>query len=252
MYCLTPEEIRCLDKVQGHRIDDAAFANNDLISKFRSQGLLCVGTTEQSLECSDMTTIRRLLKEKGLKAGGKKVDLIQRVLKSYSYTELECADIPKRFILTDEGVQVIDKNKALLLYFKAFGSTDTLDPGEIISYQCSHPKDSEYDILVELFKERIAKVKGIGEKRSTMAVLCRLYMMKHDDALVCETEREIERLDKLWEEEREQQMRKYDPILGLSLEERRRIQQEAIDEMDDEWEKELDRKNRAKAGIEEG
>lgn len=38
-------------------------------------------------------------------------------------------------------------------------------------------------------------------------------------------------------------------ILGLSLEERQRLQQEAIDGMDNEWEKELDAKNRAKAGI---
>lgn len=40
-------------------------------------------------------------------------------------------------------------------------------------------------------------------------------------------------------------------ILGLSLEERQRLQQEAIDEMDEEWEKELDAKNKAKAGIDE-
>lgn len=38
-------------------------------------------------------------------------------------------------------------------------------------------------------------------------------------------------------------------ILGLPLEERQRMQQEAIDEMDDDWEKELDKKNKAKAGI---
>lgn len=40
-------------------------------------------------------------------------------------------------------------------------------------------------------------------------------------------------------------------VLGLSIEERRKLQQQAIDEMDDEWEKELDAQNRAKAGIEE-
>lgn len=40
-------------------------------------------------------------------------------------------------------------------------------------------------------------------------------------------------------------------ILGLPLEERQRLQQEAIDEMDDEWEKELDERNKAKAGISE-
>ncbi len=40
-------------------------------------------------------------------------------------------------------------------------------------------------------------------------------------------------------------------ILGLSLEERQRLQQQAIEEMDDEWERELDARNKAKAGIEE-
>lgn len=40
-------------------------------------------------------------------------------------------------------------------------------------------------------------------------------------------------------------------ILGLSLEERQALQQQAIDEMDDDWERELDERNKAKAGIEE-
>lgn len=39
-------------------------------------------------------------------------------------------------------------------------------------------------------------------------------------------------------------------ILGLPLERRKELQAEAIAEMDDEWEKELDEKNKAKAGIE--
>ena len=38
-------------------------------------------------------------------------------------------------------------------------------------------------------------------------------------------------------------------ILGLSIEERERLQQEAIDEIDEDWEAELDVQNRAKAGI---
>ncbi len=38
-------------------------------------------------------------------------------------------------------------------------------------------------------------------------------------------------------------------ILGLSLEERQRLQQQAIDEMDDNWMRELDEQNRRKAGI---
>ncbi|MGN1480743.1 phage minor head protein [Porcipelethomonas sp.] len=40
-------------------------------------------------------------------------------------------------------------------------------------------------------------------------------------------------------------------ILGLSLEERKRLQQQAIEEMGDDWKKELDARNKAKAGINE-
>lgn len=39
-------------------------------------------------------------------------------------------------------------------------------------------------------------------------------------------------------------------ILGMPLEERQRLQEEALDELDEEWERELDERNRAKAGIE--
>lgn len=41
-----------------------------------------------------------------------------------------------------------------------------------------------------------------------------------------------------------------DSVLGMSLEERQRLQQQAIDEMDDNWERELSERNRARAGIE--
>lgn len=40
-------------------------------------------------------------------------------------------------------------------------------------------------------------------------------------------------------------------ILGLPLEERKRLQQQAIEEMGDDWEKELDAHNKARAGINE-
>lgn len=40
-------------------------------------------------------------------------------------------------------------------------------------------------------------------------------------------------------------------VLGLSLEERKALQQKAIEEMGDEWEKELNAQNKAKAGINE-
>ena len=251
MYDLTPEEIVSLDKIQRRRIDDAVCANKELVNKFLSNDLLCVGTIEQSLEYADMDILRKLLKEKGLKAGGKRINLAQRIIQNYTHTELESADIPKRFILTDAGEQVIDKNQALLLYIKAFGSTCILNQDEIISCQRSYPADNEYDILIRLFKEKADKEKRIGSKRVLLAFLQRVYSMKHDDVLAQELEPSIKELDRLLEEEREQEARKLDAVLGMSYEERQRLQQDTIDVMDDEWEKELNEKNKAKAGIEE-
>ncbi len=40
-------------------------------------------------------------------------------------------------------------------------------------------------------------------------------------------------------------------VLGLSIEEREQLQQQALDDMDDEWMAELDAQNKAKAGIED-
>ena len=113
MYDLTPEEILNLSKIQGRRVDDTAYSN-EITDKFCSYGLLCIGTAVQSLEYSDMATIRELLKEKGLKAGGKKVDLVQRVLQNYSDIELECAEVPRRFILTEAGNNLLIK---MILYY---------------------------------------------------------------------------------------------------------------------------------------
>lgn len=42
-----------------------------------------------------------------------------------------------------------------------------------------------------------------------------------------------------------------DEILGMPLDERRRLQQEIVEQMDDEWEKALDAQNKSKAGINE-
>lgn len=42
-----------------------------------------------------------------------------------------------------------------------------------------------------------------------------------------------------------------DEVLGMPLEERQKLQQQIIDEDDEEWEKELDARNKAKAGIED-
>lgn len=252
MQSLTPNEIICLDKLSGRQTDDMVYIKKygNSLEKLMSGGYLIIGTKAQSLAHSDLDIIRKLLKDKGLKAGGKKIDLVRRIFQNYADTEIESADIPMRFVLTDRGQQVIKENSALLYYNNAFGTTNILELEQIVCAQNLYPADKEFDILIKLLKKKVAEETDTGKKRALTAHLGKLYLLNHDDALACEANLEVERLDKLWEAEREQAARSWDSVLGMSFEERQRLQQRARDETGDEWEKELDTKNRAKAGIE--
>lgn len=56
-----------------------------------------------------------------------------------------------------------------------------------------------------------------------------------------------------FEKKRRKDLEKISRLTGISMEEHERIYQKALSDLrseGDEWEKELDRKNRAKAGIE--
>lgn len=55
---------------------------------------------------------------------------------------------------------------------------------------------------------------------------------------------------KEFERKRRKQIEETAGIFGMSAEEHERLYKKAVAEMDDDWEKELDAKNRAKAGIE--
>lgn len=59
---------------------------------------------EKSLRVADL---KSLLAEKGQKVSGKKSELIERFLASYSDTEIEQMDIPKSFALTEKGLEMV-------------------------------------------------------------------------------------------------------------------------------------------------
>lgn len=251
MQSLTPDEIRCLSKMQGCRIDNATYIKSwdGMVERIINDGYLQIGNCSQSLPYSDIGTVRWLLKKKGQKTGGKKIDLVQRVFQYYSDSEIEETEIPRCFVLTQTGEQVIKENHALLYYFNAFGATDILTSQQIIDAQNTYPTDSSFDILIRLFKERIEAESNLGMKSAITARLSTLYTLNHNDKLSHSAELEAERLKQLWLAGREEHARQLDSVLGIPLEKRRQLQQEANDELDDDWERELDAKNRAKAGF---
>lgn len=120
----------------------------------------------------------------------------------------------------------------LLDYFNSFGSTGILEPEEIIKAQEDDPQKSPTDILICLFEEKRDLTEDVGQKRAIIANLKTLYSRNNDTVSISNAEEEIKRLDCIWEAERERRARELDDVLGMTLEERRRLQMEALQEIE--------------------
>ena len=164
--------------------------------------------------------------------GGKKADLLQCVLQNYTCDELKNAGIPRYYVLTDKGEHIIESNMPLLDYFNSFGSTGILEPEEIIKAQEDDPQKSPTDILICLFEKKRDLTEDVGQKRAIIANLKTLYSRNNDTVSISNAEEEIKRLDCIWEAERERRARELDDVLGMTLEERRRLQMEALQEIE--------------------
>lgn len=253
---LTPPEIRFLERARGRTSGVAVHISSDyqldyetVMEKMLSSGYLKFGSVTDNVGYLDMQTLRKLAKDRGLKAGGKKVDIAQRVLDNYSVEELEALDLPEYIILTDVGQQVLEENSALILYYGHFGSREWTDPERIVKAQKAHPDVRSEDILICLLKEEIEKADSVGKKRYLTAFLCRMFELKGDTVLVQEAEAEIQRLDAEWEKEHQKEKERLAAFWGLSVEEYDARRERAMAEFDSEWEKELDRQARERAGA---
>ena len=258
---LSPAQIRLLDNAIGSNAaaysaprvfaDEYHMNTADEIECLISSGYMRIGTVVESVPFYDMTTLRTLAKAKGLKAGGKKADLIQRILENYSPVELNGSSSPRYYVLTETGERIIEQNAGLLLFLKYYWPTKWAEPEEIIDFCEAHPEMSAEDALSHFLKNRI---NGTTDSRDRFFLLNNLLLLCHDDAERKVIEAQTRALGDELDKEREAFWSAKEPeiekALGLSLEERRTLQQQAIDEMDDDWERELDARNRAKAGIE--
>ena len=154
----------------------------------------------------------------------------------------------KRLILTQPGENIVGENDALLLYYNGLSSAYVKDV-EVVEAQRENPGKSGLEILENLYLNRLS-TSDVRAEFGLRVDLQKIYRWQQKDDKVTEMQERLDALFEAFERKFEEDARRATEVLGLSLEERQRLQQEAIDEMDSEWEIELDRKNRAKAGIE--
>ena len=139
---LSLPEIRFLERIAGRNVDSPnmpvyfMFEYNmnytEVTKKLFTSGYLRFSNPAESVMYGDMRLLRCLAKEKGLKAGGKKAEIIQRILNNYTNEELSALSLPVRYVPTDSGKQVLHDNQALIRYYLTSANHNWATDEEVI------------------------------------------------------------------------------------------------------------------------
>ena len=82
---------------------------NESIERLIQKGYVIKGTAADSLDVVSGATIKRILKEQGLKVSGKKLELVQRLLNEVPSVVLEASLSTRVYIAMDEGRSLLKK-----------------------------------------------------------------------------------------------------------------------------------------------
>ena len=234
---LTVAELRLLDRIAGKGTDfvlpgyfthEYHINYQEALEKLFRCGYLKFSDPAESIQLADMSTLRELAKRKGLKAGGKKADIIQRVLDAYTTQELSAYNLPKRYALTDTGRSILKKNDALNQYYLRFSASSWTTPEEIIAEQNANPDLSGEEILVAMLNKRVRKAETYAQK---LPFLTYLRYFCHDETSRQSLERTIEavsaKCEKEFKRSQDQAERKSAAAFGMTVEELRELREKA-------------------------
>lgn len=85
------------------------------VAKLKKQGYLTYSSWYDNVKNATMKELKEILKEENLKVSGNKQELIEKVLGNIDVDSLEERFNEGRYILTDKGKQIIEKNKRLFM-----------------------------------------------------------------------------------------------------------------------------------------
>lgn len=114
-------------------------------------GLLRISTLEENIGLLTMPYLKEMLKEKGAKVSGRKAELVQRVLSTYSSDELKERCMESVYLLTDAGQVQLEKNH---IFFANERNRYGFDHIEIRNYLSEHPNAGEQDVFYALLYRR--------------------------------------------------------------------------------------------------
>jgi len=118
---LYPHEILALDYAPSFNTDDTPdsfqgfwwyqYGVKDVpavLSSLFKRGFLQVGNLQQAMEKETVAVIKKILGDRGLKTGGKKAELIQRLTENVSHEELDAQFTRRQYQRTELGQEALD------------------------------------------------------------------------------------------------------------------------------------------------
>ncbi|MCM1382795.1 MAG: SAP domain-containing protein [Muribaculaceae bacterium] len=250
---LKPEEIRLLSKINGKTREMLPgyfreYNVNEMLDRLTSGGFLTYADTRYKLSKLTISVLKSILVDNGLSTKGKKDDLVERAISQISSDKLPTLDA--YFVTTEKGEEILTINEPLLLHF----NTDTMSTTEeVLEMQEKYPGMCGKEVLRILLESKIEKETDPILLYPMMRKLQTIYNWIGGAEKASELDERIAELDvQFWEKYKsdtqklgEEAARKMDtPRKELDY-----IYEKALAEMDTDWEAELDRKNKEKAGI---
>ena len=255
---LKPEEIRLLSKVNNCCVTEKYLSKyceceidiEKEINMFIKNGLLRLSDFRYALGKLTVQQLKQIAVDNGLSVKGRKTSIVDDILANVSKEDLEELCLEKYFVLTTDGERVVEENSALLLWYDGL-KHNVIKPENIIAAQCKYENRDKYELLLTVYNEHLQKSETNFERFDLLLDIKRIYQWQHNEEMEEKISAELSKindsLNKEWEAKYENAERQ--KILGLSEEERQRLRDEAIAELDEEWEKEVDAKYRAMVGL---
>lgn len=249
---LEPEEIRLLSKLNKCSVS-IADAHKTEVDKFIGCGLMCYSDYRFELGKLTVAELKRIASDNGVSEKGKKTEIINVIVSAVSDDVLAALHMEKYLVLTEQGEKLLQDNSSLLLWYNGLRH-EYVKPAEVIEAQKEHKGESDNDILLSLYKNRLCQCVDDLELFSLLLDIKRIYQWKNDEQGLGWVENEITETDKRLNEARERRYNSIDldSVLGLTSEERKVIRDKALAELDENWEKEVDAKYRGMVDMKEG
>lgn len=233
---LAPEEIRLLSKINGTAITtlpNYLFSNcnvADIVKRLISGGYLKAGDTKYNLSKLTIPELKQILKSNNLSVGGKKAELVERVISNINTSDLP--PLKQYYVATAAGNEVLEKNEPLLLFYNS-GVYDNIE--DVLKMQEQHPEMSGAEILKTLLENRIEQETDDMLIYPLLRKLQTVYCWIGGSEKAAELNGRIERADlQFWnkfDKDREENIEKISEKMGISIDKLELIESDAYKEL---------------------